>query len=109
MADELHLKDGPTLHDYQVYIKDMMRVRGFDKNSIVEEMLLMTEEVGELAKVVRKAHGLHMDTSSVHGTAEEELADVLSYVLSLANYLDVDLEAAFRKKEEKNKQRSWDG
>ena len=98
----------PTIKEYQVYIAEMMKVRGFDKNSIVEEMLLLTEEVGELAKVVRKAHGMHMDKNSVHGTAGEELADVLSYILSIANYLGVDLEQAFRDKEEKNKRRTWE-
>lgn len=105
---DLILPDNPTIQDYQNYIAEMMKVRGFDKNSIVEEMLLLTEEVGELAKVVRKAHGMHMDKNSEHGTAGEELADVLSYILSIANYLDVDLEQAFRDKEEKNKKRTWE-
>lgn len=85
----------------------MMEQRGFDKNSIVEEMLLLTEEIGELAKVVRQAHGMHIDKNSSVGGAAEELADVLSYVLSLSNYLGVDLEKAFREKEEKNKKRTW--
>lgn len=106
--NKLNLPENPTIQDYQRYISVMMKVRGFDKNSIVEEMLLLTEEVGELAKVVRKAHGMHMDKNSVHSTAGEELADVLSYILSIANYLDVDLEQAFRAKEEKNKKRTWE-
>ncbi len=105
---ELNLPENPTIQDYHLYISEMMKVPGFDKNSIVEEMLLLTEEVGELAKVVRKAHGMHMDKNSVHGTAGEELADVLSYILSIANYLNVDLEQAFRAKEEKNKKRTWE-
>lgn len=104
----LTLPPNPTIQEYQRYIAEMMKVRGFDKNSIVEEMLIMTEEVGELAKVVRKAHGMHMDKNSVQSTAGEELADVFSFILSIANYLDVDLEQAFRDKEEKNKKRTWE-
>lgn len=106
---KLHLKENPTLRDYQVYIAKMMKERGFDRNTIVEEMLLMTEEVGELAKEVRKAHGLHLDNNKnqANSSAGEELADVLSYILSVANYLGVDLEQAFREKEEKNKKRVW--
>ena len=104
---DLLLPANPSIQDFQAYIAKMMQVRGFDKNSIVEEMLLLTEEVGELAKVVRKAHGMHLDENSVQSTAGDELADVLSYVLSIANYLNVDLEAAFRIKDEKNKKRVW--
>lgn len=47
------------------------------------------EEVGELADSIIK-----MDRRSI----EEELADVLAWLLSLANLLDVDLEEAFRSK-----------
>ena len=104
----LKLPEDPTLQDYQRYITEMMKARGFDKNSIVEEMLLLTEEVGELAKVVRKAHGMHIDKNSVQSTAGEELADVFSFVLSISNYLGVDLEHAFRTKQEKNKKRTWE-
>ena len=106
--DEHKLPSKPTLQDYQKYIAEMMKQRGFDKNSIVEEMLIMTEEVGELAKVVRKAHGMHIDKNSVQSTASEELADVFSFVLSISNYLGVDLEQAFRDKQEKNKKRTWE-
>jgi NTP pyrophosphatase (non-canonical NTP hydrolase) len=32
---------------------------------------------------------------------------VFNYLLNIANMLNVDLEVAFRKKEEKNKKRTW--
>ena len=35
------------------------------------------------------------------------MADVLIYLLDLANVLGVDLEKAFREKEEINKKRNW--
>lgn len=38
---------------------------------------------------------------------KEELADVFIYLLSLANMHGLDLEEAFREKEEINKQREW--
>lgn len=106
--DDVNLPKTATIQDYQKYISEMMKARGFDKNSIVEEMLLLTEEVGELAKVVRKAHGMHIDKNSVQSSAAEELADVFSFVLSISNYLGVDLEQAFRTKQEKNKKRTWE-
>lgn len=107
MADSLILPKKPTIKDYQTYISRMVKLRGFDKESLPEIMLLMVEEVGELAKVVRKAHGLHVDPKSVESSAEEELADIFIYLLDLANNLDVDLEKAFRQKEAKNKKRAW--
>ena len=36
-----------------------------------------------------------------------ELADVFNYLLDIANYFNVDLEEAFREKEELNKKRTW--
>ena len=47
------------------------------------------EEVGELAETLIK-----MDRRAI----EEELADVLAWLLSIANLLNVDLEEAFKKK-----------
>jgi NTP pyrophosphatase (non-canonical NTP hydrolase) len=41
------------------------------------------------------------------GNVDEELADVLIYLCSLANRCGIDLEDAFRKKEEVNKNRQW--
>ena len=39
---------------------------------------------------------------------EEEFADVLSYLLDLANCFQVDLETAFREKEQVNQARTWE-
>jgi len=105
--DELILPESPKIQDYQDYIAKMVKARGFDKNTIAEEMLLFAEEFGELAKVVRKASGMKTDETAIHSSAEDELADVFNYLLNIANLLDVDLEVAFRKKEEKNKLRKW--
>ena len=105
--DELVLPENPRVQDYQAYIARMVKARGFDTESLPEIMLLMMEEMGELAKVVRKAHGMYIDNSSALSSAEDELADVFIYLLDVANNLGVDLEIAFRNKEAKNKQRTW--
>jgi NTP pyrophosphatase (non-canonical NTP hydrolase) len=107
MKDDLVLPENPSIQDYQAYIAKMVKLRGFDKNTIAEEMLLFAEEFGELAKVVRKASGMRTDVTAIHSSAEDELADVFNYLLNIANLLGVDLEVAFRKKEEKNKLRNW--
>lgn len=43
-----------------------------------------------------------MEGKNIKGTIEEELSDVLYYVLMIANTYDIDLEESFRIKEELN-------
>ena len=104
---KLFLKENPTLKDYQNYIHDMVTERGFAKESVPEIFMLMSEEVGELAKAVRKATGIHTDPNSEKYHIAHEAADILMYLLDICNVLHIDLEQAFREKEEINKKRVW--
>lgn len=101
------LPANPTLADYQKLVKRLVAERGFDKETPPEVLLLLTEEVGELAKAVRKANGQKTGKHSRHYGVEEEAADVLFMLVDLCNRLDIDLEKAFRAKEEKNRSREW--
>lgn len=65
----------------------------------------LVEEVGELSEAIRKGSRL-AETGSIKGTIEEELYDVLYYVLALANYYEIDMEEAMRLKEEFMKQKN---
>ncbi|HEX8762963.1 MAG TPA: hypothetical protein VF733_04380 [Candidatus Saccharimonadales bacterium] len=51
---------------------------------------------------------MRIDRNSKIGTVEEEIADIIIFLCSIANRLDINIEQAFRDKEEINKQRSWD-
>lgn len=103
------LPDAPTLNDLQRYIAEVCRERGWTKDSPSEKFMLFVEEVGELAKAMRKAAGLYAERAKPRDMSlEEEFADVLSYLLDLANCFQVDLERAFREKEEVNRSRTWD-
>ena len=100
--------DKPQLKDLQEYIREMVKERGWDKNSFQDIFLLFSEEVGELAKAMRDASGMYKDKKKLKKIElEEEFADVLMYLIDLANYFDVDLEKAFREKEEVNAKREW--
>jgi NTP pyrophosphatase (non-canonical NTP hydrolase) len=72
-------------------------------------MLLMVEEVGELAKALRKYVGLKIDQQKAanYTSVEEEVADVFIYLLALCNVLKIDLFTALKNKELKNEQRFW--
>lgn len=104
------LGDNTTLNELQVYEDLLIKVRGFEDESAQDLMLLLTEEVGELAKEVRKASTkIKMDvTSSKMVNLEEELSDVFSYVLAIARFYDISLIDAFKSKEEKNMKRIWE-
>jgi NTP pyrophosphatase (non-canonical NTP hydrolase) len=101
------LREGPTLADYQSYVKELERERGFSEQTPIEKCLLLGEEIGELFKAVRKANHLAIDPTSEFGSIADELADVFIYVAAIANRYDIDLETALRAKEAKNHQRTW--
>ena len=70
-------------------------------NSINKYFYKLTEEVGELAKVIRKNKRLK-DSETIKNTIEEELYDVLYYVICIANIYDINLEECAKLKEELN-------
>ncbi len=49
-----------------------------------------------------------LDKNAIVGSVDEELADVLIYICSIANRSGIDLEQAFRDKEDVNKKRTWE-
>ena len=106
MAD---LPEHPTLSQLQHYLDAVCKERGWTKDSYAEKFLLFAEEIGELAKAIRKTQGLYQEKARQKRVElEEEFADVFSYLLDLANYFQVDLEKAFREKEQVNSARIWE-
>ncbi|ACY14224.1 MazG nucleotide pyrophosphohydrolase domain-containing protein [Haliangium ochraceum] len=98
-----------SLHALQHYVHQVVVDRGFDDESPRDIMLLMVEEVGELAKALRKYIGLKIDADKAdrYNTLQDELADVFIYLLDLASGCDIDLYEAFFAKESKNHKRFW--
>ncbi|MGV8114555.1 MAG: MazG nucleotide pyrophosphohydrolase domain-containing protein [Lentimicrobium sp.] len=105
--NELKLKSTPTLGDFQEYVKNLESLRGFDNQNALEKCLHLGEEVGELFKAVRKTAKIKTDINSDVGSISEEIADILIYLCSIANRFEIDIESAFREKEEINKRRTW--
>lgn len=85
----------------------MEEERGFTNETPVEQCLLLGEEVGELFKAVRKCSDIKTDEKADCGSIDIELADIFIYTCCLANRYGIDLEEAFKKKEEINKKRTW--
>lgn len=103
----LPLLNAPGLTDVQRYVADMESERGFSHRDVLQQCLLLGEEVGELFKAVRKHGGMTLATTSVIGTVDEELADILIYLCAIANRLDINLDEALRAKEAINETRTW--
>lgn len=102
------LNENSSTAEIQKYISDMKKYRKFDGISIEREMLLFMEEIGELAKAIRKNTNGHLDVSKEYdANVEEELADCFIYLLSIANMNNVDIFKAFKEKEIKNCDRIW--
>lgn len=103
----MSLPQDPKLSDYQNLVNILVVERGFDRETVSEVFTLLVEEVGELAKALRKANGQKIDKSSRKHEVAEEAADVFWLLIDLCNRLDIDLEQAFREKENKNQKRVW--
>ncbi len=82
-------------------LQDSIAKINHKNNSVDKYFYKLAEEVGELAKVIRKDKRLK-DSNTIKDTIEEELYDVLYYVVCLANIYDIDLEKCAILKEELN-------
>ena len=103
------LHEDSDLKGIQLYIDKIVKLRGFDDETIKDIMLLMTEEVGELAKAIRKHSGIKIDMNKGnYNPISEEIADVFIYLVDLCNVLDIDLFTAFKDKETININRLFD-
>ena len=102
-----NLKKNPTLKDVQEYVYEMEIKRNFLDQSVLQKCLMLGEEVGELFKAIRKEENIKVDDKSNIGTIDEELADIIIFVCAIANRYNIDLEQAFRDKEDINKKRTW--
>ncbi len=81
-------------------------VRYFDE---LTNMAQLTEEVGEVARIIARRYGEQSEKESdKNKDLGEELADVLFVVLCLANQTGVDLEASFYSKLETKTERDHD-
>lgn len=109
---ELHeeLNNNCTLNDIQEYIKKVIDIRGFGNQPIEEEMILLTEEIGELAKAVRKEKtNMSIDENKAknYDPIEGEIADIFIILTSICNTLNINLYETFYEKEKLNINRTW--
>lgn len=98
-----------SLSQLQRHLDETCRANGWDQRSITECFLLFSEEIGELAKAIRQETGIKGEArpADAKDNLRHEFADVLNYLMELANRFDVDLTEAYFEKNQINQTRSW--
>jgi NTP pyrophosphatase (non-canonical NTP hydrolase) len=104
-ASHIVSRPGSGIAGLQRYYARTAERRGWSDESPRDTLLLLTEELGELARAVRKESGLKRDSVFPEGEVGAELADVQLYLVHLATALGVDLAAAVTAKELVNAER----
>jgi NTP pyrophosphatase (non-canonical NTP hydrolase) len=83
----------------QKQVDDWIRNHGVRYFNELTNMAQLTEEVGEVARIIARRYGEQSEKESDKSKdLGEELADVLFVTLCLANQTGIDLQAAFDKK-----------
>jgi NTP pyrophosphatase (non-canonical NTP hydrolase) len=91
-----------TLKDAQNTVDNWIQTKGVRYFNELTNMALLTEEVGEVARIVARKYG-EQSSKETDDKSElaDELADVLFVLICLANQTGVDLTEAFQKNLEK--------
>lgn len=83
------------------YLQEYIKSKDYNPEAITNYFLKLTEETGELSRAIRK-NLRPSNSDQIKETIEEELWDVIYYVLAIANCYNIDLETVIPKKESVN-------
>jgi len=91
----------------QLTVDQWIKNHGVRYFNELTNMAQLTEEVGEVARIIARRYGEQSEKASdMDKDLGEELADVVFVVLCLANQTGIDLQEAFDRKLDLNQQRS---
>ena len=91
-----------TINEAQKMVDQWIKTIGVRYFSELTNMAILTEEVGELARVMARTYGDQSFKASDEGkNLADEMADVLWVLICLANQTGVDLNEAFLQNMEK--------
>ena len=98
-----------TIQEAQQQVDQWIKTYGVRYFSELTNMAILTEEVGELARIMARTYGdQSFKKSDLSKNMADEMADVLWVLLCLANQTGVDLEDALSKNIEKKTLRDAD-
>lgn len=95
-----------TLTEAQQRVDQWITKYGVRYFNELTNMALLTEEVGELARIMARRYGEQsFKDAETERSLEDEMADILFVLVCIANQTGVDLEEAFRNNIEKKTNR----
>jgi NTP pyrophosphatase (non-canonical NTP hydrolase) len=98
-----------TIKDAQEKVDQWINTTGVRYFSELTNMAILTEEVGEVARIMARKYGdQSFKESEKNADLADELADVLWVLICLANQTGVDLTSAFERNMEKKTKRDSD-
>jgi len=98
-----------TIKEAQQEVDQWIKTIGVRYFSELTNMAILTEEVGELARIIARTYGdQSFKKSDLEKNIGDEMADVLWVLICLANQTGIDLTEAFKKNMEKKTKRDKD-
>ena len=97
-----------TLKDAQIEVDNWIKTYGVRYFSELTNMAVLTEEVGELARIMARTYGEQSFKEGEKHDIGDEMADILWVLICLANQTGIDLTESFRKNLEKKTSRDKD-
>lgn len=98
-----------NIQNAQQAVDDWIKAHGVRYFNELTNMAQLTEEVGEVARIIARRYGEQSEKENdKNKDLGEELADVMFVVLCLANQTGINLQEAFNKKLELKAKRDHD-
>ncbi|MBO7255214.1 MAG: nucleotide pyrophosphohydrolase [Paludibacteraceae bacterium] len=95
-----------TIKKAQFLVDEWIKTYGVRYFNELTNMTILTEEVGELARIVARTYGEQsFKDSDKEKNIADEMADILWVLICMANQMDIDLSTAFTKNIEKKTKR----
>ena len=101
-----HLNADITLAEMQEIVDEWIKTIGVRYFNELTNMAVLTEEVGEVARIIARKYGEQsFKDSDLEKDLGDELADILWVLVCLANQTGVDLTDAFKRNLQKKSSR----
>jgi NTP pyrophosphatase (non-canonical NTP hydrolase) len=105
----MEIKPALTIQEAQALVDQWIQTTGVRYFNELTNMAMLTEEVGEVARIIARQYGEQsFKASDKDKVLADELADVLFVVICLANQTGVDLNEALHRNLEKKTSRDAD-
>ena len=97
-----------TINNAQELVDQWIKTHGVRYFNELTNMAILTEEVGEVARIIAREYGEQSSKKSDNKNLADELADVLFVLICIANQTGIDLTKALQSNLDKKTNRDSD-